>query len=164
MVFHPLLTNWVTVLSRPYFSGLLMKMLWKKLKAFNKKISVKPKALLKLRCDIYCFSVHGACYSVTEGSQSGWTQLLLDKFMVTVAGLLFISEGAYKPSACANIFPESEMKLLMLIPFTPPLLTLRWSSCLSFPSLPFITRFHRFWKITPEGTVTVSATFSSAFQ
>lgn len=135
-------------------------MSWKKIKAFSKKISVKLK--LKLRCDIY--SVHSAYYSVMEGSQAGWTQLLLDKFMVTVAGLLFISEGAYKPSACANTFPESEMKLLMLIPFTPPLLTLRWSSCLSFPSLPFITRFHRFWKITPEGTMTVSATFSSAFQ
>ena len=60
-----------------------------------------------------------------EGSYTGLTQLLLDKFTLTVAGLVFISEGAYKPLTSANIFPESEMKLMILIPSTPPLLKSR---------------------------------------
>lgn len=48
------------------------------------------------------------------------TQLLLDKLMLTVAGLLFISEGAYEPLTCAGIFPESEIKLMILVPSTHP--------------------------------------------
>lgn len=84
MVFHPLLTNWVTILSRLYFSSLLTKMSWEAM----------LKGLLKSRCEI-CSSVHGSCYSVMEGSETGLTQLLLDKFMLTI--VLFISEGAYKP-------------------------------------------------------------------
>jgi len=35
---------------------------------YGNVVEVVLKALLKLRCDIYCCSVRGACYSVMEGS------------------------------------------------------------------------------------------------
>lgn len=59
---------------------------------------------------------------------------------MSVAGLLFISEGASKPFTCANVFPESEMRLMILIPFTPPLLKPRWLLRSSFPCLPCVTQ------------------------
>lgn len=74
------------------------------------------KALLKFKCEIQCSKVHRACYSVREGDQTGLAQLLLDQFILTVAGLYFISESAYKPLSCANPLLENEIKLMMLTP------------------------------------------------
>lgn len=54
-------------------------------------MEVVLKALLKSRCEIYCSSVHGACYSVMEGRWTELTQLLPDKFMLTVLLVYFLS-------------------------------------------------------------------------